>query len=134
MSTPNQVYFHYNWLRVYQYHSNPSIFVGIFWKSVEILDKIIEAFQKKTETATKLRLVPLLTDALTRSNSKIDNFLRMIEEITFGITIKLSEPFLERLIKYIVRIIVADIAEVMVLSQKLYYGILLFIFFSFVLA
>lgn len=100
-------------------HSNQTIFfAGIFWKSVEILDKIIETFQKKTETATKLRLLPLLTDALTRSNSKIDYFLRMIEEITFGITIKLSEPFLERLIKYTVRIIVADKAEVICLSQK----------------
>lgn len=84
------------------------ILAGIFWKGVEILDKIIETFQNKTETATKLRLLPLLTDALTRSESKIDYFLRMIEEITFGIAIKLSEPFLERLIKYTVRIIIAD--------------------------
>lgn len=104
-------------------------FLGIFWKSVEILDKLIETFQNKTETATKLRLLPLLTDALTRSNSKIDYFLRMIEEITFGIAIKLSEPFLERLIKYTVRIIVTEKAEVMFLGQQLlHYGILFFIF------
>lgn len=104
---------------VSQCHSNQTIFSGIFWKSVDILDKIIATFQKKTETATKLRLLPLLTDGLTRSNSKIDNFLRMIEEVTFGTTIKLAEPFLERLIKYTVQIIVADKAEVMVLKLKI---------------
>lgn len=104
-------------------------FVGIFWKSVEILEKIIETFQNKTVTATKLRLLPLLTDALTRSNSKIDYFLRMIEEITFGIAIKLSEPFLERLIKYTVRIIVTDKAEVMFSGQQLlHYEIFIFDF------
>lgn len=82
------------------------------------MKKIVESFQHKTEIATKLRLLPLLTDALTRSNNKIDILLKLIEQTTFGVVIKLWEPFLERLIKYVVQVIIDDKPEVKFYQKK----------------
>lgn len=49
-----------------------------------------------------LPILPVLTDILLRSTSRNEHILKLIEDISFDVTIKTREPYLERLIKFCV--------------------------------
>lgn len=91
-----------------------------FWQTIDLVGKIIQSLKDKTERATNLRLLPLLTEALTKSSSKSDCLLKLIEEISFNIKINVWEPFVEKLIHSTVDIILDDKSDVSDLKKLLF--------------
>lgn len=78
---------------------------GITWKAVEMLEQIILAVKHRPNVLNKSGFLPILADVLFRSNKRTEYLLRLIQDITFGLSIRSFDGFLENLIKYVIHII-----------------------------
>lgn len=91
-----------------------TLFIGPFGKSVELLEKIILSLKDDQDILKALPILPVLTDVLLRSSSRIDYILKLIQDVSFGINIKTVQPFIERLLNFCVKVLCDETIEVSV--------------------
>ncbi|XP_055305113.1 uncharacterized protein LOC129569906 [Sitodiplosis mosellana] len=85
---------------------------GPFGKSVELIEKIILSLKDEQDILRKLPILPVLTDILLRSTpSRNEYVLKLIQDVSFGIVIKTCQPYIERLIKFCVKLLCDDTVE-----------------------
>lgn len=95
--------------------SGDSILISaVIWSCVDTLNKTISAIPNKAFVINRLRVLPILTDMLEISTqlTTIDCILKMLEQITYGVEIAVVEPFLEKLLQLIVKIIIEQNSSV----------------------
>lgn len=85
---------------------------GPFGKSVELLEKLIVSLKTEPDVFKILPILPVLTDVLLRSSSRIEYILKLIQDVSFGVIIKTNQPFVERLIKFCVNTLCDEATEV----------------------
>lgn len=111
-------------------------FLGPFGKAVELIDKMILNLKDKQNTVQKMPFLPVLSDILLHSTSQLEHVLEMAQDISYGITIEVCHPFLERLIKFCVNILCNEEIEVRktdfhIQSKEMYFKKLMLMTFSF---
>lgn len=95
---------------------NFKCYAGPFGITVELMEKIILSLKDEQEILKNLPILPVLTDVLLRSSSRIENILELIQDVSFGIIIKTCQPFIERLIKFCVTTLCDDTVEVCIMT------------------
>lgn len=80
-----------------------SQFTGPFGKSVELIEKIILALKDEDDILKSMPILPVLSDILFRSSSRTEYILKLIQDVSFGIRIKMCQPYVERLIQFCVK-------------------------------
>lgn len=69
---------------------------------MELVEKIILALKNEPNIIQMVPILPVLTDILLRSPSRIEHILKLIEDVSFDVVIKIRQPYLERLVKFCV--------------------------------
>lgn len=69
---------------------------------MELVEKIILALKNEPNIIQMVPILPVLTDILLRSPSRIEHILKSIEDVSFDVVIKIRQPYLERLVKFCV--------------------------------
>lgn len=69
---------------------------------MELVEKIILALKNEPNVIQMVPILPVLTDILLRSPSRIEYILKLIEDVSFDVVIKIRQPYLERLVKFCV--------------------------------
>lgn len=80
--------------------------LGLFGKAIELIEKMIDALKDGSNVLNRIEFLPVLTQILLRSESslknRVDHTLELIQDVSFGVSIKSRQPYLERLIKFCV--------------------------------
>lgn len=86
--------------------------LGPFGKCVELIEKIIVAFKDRPSMYHRIEFLPILTEVLLRSDLRYVHTLELIQDVSFGISIKSHQSYLERLIKFCLDILLGELNEV----------------------
>lgn len=86
--------------------------LGPFGKCVELIEKIIVAFKDRPSMYHRIEFLPILTEVLLRSDLRYEHTLELIQDVSFGISIKSHQSYLERLIKFCLDILSGELDEV----------------------
>lgn len=83
-------------------------FSAVIRECVDTLNKTVIAIPNKQFVLNRLRVLPIMTDMLEISPqlNTTELILKMLHDITFGVEITVVEPFLEKLLRMVVDIIV----------------------------
>lgn len=92
------------------------ISTAVFWDAVSLLEKAVSTLQEKRNLTKQLRILPILTNVLDKvtshNHNKIDHVLKLIQDITFDITVKSPEPYLELLFELLVKFVISEHTDV----------------------
>lgn len=91
--------------------------LGPFGKAIELIEKIIIALKDRPNVFNRIEFLPILTDILFRSEIRREHTLQLIQEVSFGISIKTHQSCLERLIKFCVDILCNETDEVSIMCE-----------------
>lgn len=73
---------------------------------------MIVSLGSEPDVLKTLPILPVLTDVLLRSSSRTEHILKLIQDVSFGVIIKINQPFVERLIKFCVNTLCDEATEV----------------------
>lgn len=65
---------------------------------------MILTLNNKENTVVRIPFLGVLTDILLRSPTRTEHILKMIQDVSFGISIRVCQPYLESLIKFCVSV------------------------------
>lgn len=102
-------------------------FTVVFWKAVEMLEKMIAGTKYNSNVIGKSGLLPLLVGILLQCETKVDYLLELIEELTFVVPMTSYESYAQKVFKYIINILTdaqfeVNAIEVIRTIQKLWGG------------
>lgn len=77
-----------------------------------MIEKLIASIKHRPKVASKSGFMPILVDILLRADQKVDYVLELIEELTFVIRLSTFEPYVKKLVLFIINILTDTDSEV----------------------